>query len=116
MGLVTALAMAAVITDAGCSPTTQTALVNDLGPGADCALPIIVNGLLSGTEMQSLIDLAMRCGGETIAGLIQLVKDLEAAPPDAAPVPATPAALAGYHLGLSQLHAALLARQAGGAK
>lgn len=105
---------AIVVFGDGCSPTTTQAVQTDLGPSAKCALPIVVNGLLSGQPVQAIIDLAMQCGGMTIAGLIALVSDLEAAPPVDAGVPPAPAAMSQYRLGLAQLHAALLAKQAAG--
>jgi len=112
IGVVTALAVAAIVTgNDGCTPQARSQVVTDLGPGASCALPIIVNGLISGQPVAGLIDAALTCAGETIDGIIALVTSLEGAPADAAPV--APAALAGYRLGLSELHAAALARKAG---
>lgn len=120
IAITSGLAAAAIITGStDCSPTTTNAVVSDLGPGASCALPIIVNGLVSGQEIPALIALALQCGGETVAGLIALVVTLESTPEasvEAGPAPAAAAALAGYRVQLAALHTALLARQAAGAK
>lgn len=109
-------AVAAIIVgESGCHGSiTPNQVAQDLSPAGACALPIVVNGLLAGQPVAALIDAALQCAGATIAGLIQIVTSLEGGPPPDAAV--SGAALSSYRLGLAQLHTALLARQAAGAK